>query len=87
LISNGEYTGLFVRVVWVHADLLTGVVLAIELMAGCVVEERMGVRHVEPLVLWVEVVAGVGGVWPTAAEFPEEHYRWLVARRENGVSG
>jgi hypothetical protein len=47
----------------------------------------MGVRHVEPLVLWVEVVEGVGGVWPTAAEFPEEHYRWLVARRENGVSG
>ena len=56
-----------------HADLLMGVVPAVELTAGCVVKEGVGVHGIEPLVLWVEVMEGMGGVWPAVADFTEEH--------------
>jgi hypothetical protein len=46
-----------------------GVVLVVELVAGCDVEEQVGVHHIEPLVLWVEIVEGMGGIWVAAADF------------------
>jgi hypothetical protein len=71
-VSKGLSAWFIIGAVLTHANLVLVIVSAVFLAAAGVMEEGVWVCYIEPLVLWVEVVEGVGGVGVTVAEAVEE---------------